>query len=184
MDDLTSQCRHMVAQQILARGVRDQHVLAAMGKVRREAFVAPAARHLAYADGPLPIGHGQTISQPYIVAFMIEALALSGGERALEIGAESGYAAVVLGEIAGEVYAIERIGQLAEEAASHLSSEGYKTVHTRHTDGTKGWVEAAPFRCHPGFRRSARGAGGPGEAACRSADAWSSLSAAIREPRN
>ena len=76
---------------------------------------------------------------------MIEALALSGGERALEIGAGSGYAAAVLGEIAGEVYAIERIGQLAEEAASHLSSEGYKNVHIRHADGTKGGVEAAPF---------------------------------------
>ena len=145
MNDLTSQRQHMVAQQILARGVRDRHVLAAMGKVRREAFVPLAARHLAYADGPLPIACGQTISQPYIVAFMIEALALNGGEKVLEIGAGSGYAAAVLAEIAGEVYAIERIGQLAEEAASHLSSEGYKNVQIRHADGTKGWIKAAPF---------------------------------------
>ncbi|MDH3663877.1 MAG: protein-L-isoaspartate(D-aspartate) O-methyltransferase [Alphaproteobacteria bacterium] len=145
MDDLTSQRQHMVAQQILARGVRDKHVLAAMGKVRREAFVPPAMRHLAYADSPLPIACGQTISQPYIVAFMIEALALSGGEKVLEIGAGSGYAAAVLAEIASEVYAIERIGELADEAASHLLSEDYKNVHIRHADGTKGWVGAAPF---------------------------------------
>ena len=145
MTDLTSQRRHMVATQILARGVRDKRVLAAMGKVRREAFVPPNARYLAYADSPLPIACNQTISQPYIVAFMIEALALQGGEKALEIGAGSGYAAAVLAEIAGEVYAIERIGQLAEEAASHLLSEGYENVHVRHADGTKGWTEAAPF---------------------------------------
>ncbi|MGI9416290.1 MAG: protein-L-isoaspartate(D-aspartate) O-methyltransferase, partial [Geminicoccaceae bacterium] len=145
MNDPTSQRQHMVAQQILARGVRDKHVLAAMSKVRREAFVPLAARHLAYADGPLPIACGQTISQPYIVAFMIEALALKGGEKVLEIGAGSGYAAAVLAEVASEVYAIERIGQLAKAAASHLSSEGYKNVHIQHADGTKGWIKAAPF---------------------------------------
>ncbi len=145
MIDLSSRRRHMVEQQILARGVRDEHVLAAMGKVRREAFVPLAVRHLAYVDSPLPIAGGQTISQPYIVALMIEALALQGDEKVLEIGAGSGYAAAILAEIGGEVYAIERIRKLAEKAASHLLSEGYENVHVRHADGTKGWIEAAPF---------------------------------------
>ena len=145
MTDLTSQRQHMVATQIHARGVRDKRVLEAMGKVRREAFVSPAMRDLVYVDSPLPIACGQTISQPYIVAFMIEALILESGQRVLEIGAGSGYAAAVLAEIAGEVYAIERFGVLAEEAASHLASEGYENVHIRHADGSKGWIEAAPF---------------------------------------
>ena len=128
MTDLTSQRQHMVATQIHARGVHDKRVLMAMGKVSREAFVPPAARDLAYVDSPLPITCGQTISQPYIVAFMIEALVLIGREKVLEIVAGSGYAAAVLAEIAGDVYAIEHIGALAEEAASHLSSEANGAV--------------------------------------------------------
>ena len=95
--------------------------------------------------GRYPIGAGQTISQPYIVAFMVEALALRGGEKVLEIGAGSGYAAAVLAEIAGEVFTIERIGQLAERAAANLADAGYHNVHVRHADGTEGWIDHAPF---------------------------------------
>ena len=137
--------KRMVAEQIHARGVRDAQVLKAMGRVRREAFVPEQSRKLAYADRPLQIAEGQTISQPYIVAYMVEALALKGGEKVLEIGAGSGYAAAVLAEIASEVYTIERIGQLAEKAASHLIDEGYDNVHVLHSDGTRGWDEHAPF---------------------------------------
>jgi len=137
--------KRMVSEQIHARGVRDDKVLQAMGKVRREVFVPEHVRDLAYDDTPLPIAEEQTISQPYIVAYMIEALSLTGGEKVLEIGAGSGYAAAVLGEIANEVYTIERIGQLAEKAASHLIDEGYDNVHILHADGTRGWIEHAPF---------------------------------------
>lgn len=145
MTDFTKQRTEMVADQIYARGVRDSRVLEAMGKVRREAFLPEYARSQAYADNPLPIAEGQTISQPYIVAYMIEALALKGGEKVLEIGAGSGYAAAVLAEIAGDVFAIERIGQLAEKAASNLIDQGYDNVHILHADGTRGWDEYAPF---------------------------------------
>jgi len=146
MTDLEKQHRErMVAEQILARGVRDKRVLNAMSKIRREAFVPENVRNLAYEDRPLPIAAGQTISQPYIVAYMIEALALKGGEKVLEIGAGSGYAAAVLAEIAGEVYTIERINQLAEKAASNLIGEGYENVHILHADGTIGWRDESPF---------------------------------------
>ncbi len=137
--------QHFVSAQIEARGVRDPLVLAAMRKVPRELFVSKQFRHAAYQDSPLPIAAGQTISQPYIVAFMVEVLALRGGERVLEIGAGSGYAAAVLAEIAGQVFTIERIGQLAETAHSNLSKAVYKNVHVRHADGTEGWVDEAPF---------------------------------------
>ncbi len=135
----------MVQEQIYARNVRDSKVLAAMQKVRREVFVPEMYREFAYSDRPLPIAAGQTISQPYIVAYMIEALALKGGEKVLEIGAGSGYAAAVLAEIAGKVFAIERIGQLAEKAAATLADEGYDNVQILHADGTRGWDEEAPF---------------------------------------
>lgn len=134
-----------VSEQIEARGVRDSLVLAAMRNVPREMFVPEDRRPEAYQDSPLPIGAGQTISQPYIVAFMVEALALRGGEKVLEIGAGSGYAAAVLAEIAGEVFTVERIGQLAERAAANLADCGCGNVHVRHADGTEGWVEEAPF---------------------------------------
>ncbi len=134
-----------VTEQIEARGVRDPLVLAAMRRVPRERFVPKDQTAAAYEDRPLPIGARQTISQPYIVAFMVEALALRGGEKVLEIGAGSGYAAAVLGEIAAEVYTIERIGQLAETAARNLAAAGCHNVHVRHADGTEGWAEAAPF---------------------------------------
>ena len=146
MVDLEKQNRErMVAEQILARGVRDKRVLDAMSRVSREAFVPENVRNLAYEDRPLPIAAGQTISQPYIVAYMIEALVLKGGEKVLEIGAGSGYAAAVLAEIAGEVYTIERIDQLAEKAASNLIDEGYENVHILHADGTIGWRDESPF---------------------------------------
>ena len=138
--------RHqLVANQIEARGVRDPLVLAAMRTVRRELFVPKAQRDNAYDDRPLPIGGGQTISQPYIVAFMLEALALKGGEKVLEVGAGSGYAAAVLSKIAVEVFTIERKGQLAEMAATNLAAAGCDNVHVRHADGSQGWVEEAPF---------------------------------------
>ncbi|MCP4317715.1 MAG: protein-L-isoaspartate(D-aspartate) O-methyltransferase [Hyphomicrobiales bacterium] len=135
----------MVERQIESRGVRSKLVLDAMRKVPREAFLPEHLQEFAYEDTPLPISDGQTISQPYIVALMVEALALEGGERVLEIGAGSGYAAAVLAEIAGEVYTVERIGQLAEKAASRLADLGYGNVFVLHGDGTQGWLEHAPY---------------------------------------
>ena len=135
----------MVASQLAARGIRDPRVLDAMRTVPREAFVPEYLRESAYLDSPLPIGSGQTISQPHVVAFMIEALDLKGGEKVLEIGAGSGYAAAVLGQIAGQVYAIERIRELADRARETLDALGYDNVQVRHGDGTKGWPEQAPF---------------------------------------
>ena len=135
----------MVETAISSRGVRSELVLNAMRKVPRESFLPQGLREFAYEDAPLPIEEGQTISQPYIVAFMTEALVLQGGERVLEIGAGSGYAAAILSEIAGEVYTVERIGQLAEKAASTLADLGYHNVHVLHGDGTKGWPEHAPY---------------------------------------
>ncbi len=135
----------MVEHQIAARGVRSELVLEAMRKVPREEFLPPPLREFAYEDSPLPIAEGQTISQPYIVAFMADALLLKGGEQVLEIGTGSGYAAAVLAEIAANVYSVERIGQLAEKAAVRLTELGYDNVHVLHADGTKGWPEQAPY---------------------------------------
>lgn len=135
----------MVEQQIAARGVRDRLVLSAMRDVPRERFVPAAAQGLACEDGPLSIGWHQTISQPYVVAFMIEALSLKGGEKVLEIGTGSGYAAAVLGEIAAEVCSVERIEELADRAAATLADVGCSNVSVRHADGTLGWLERAPF---------------------------------------
>jgi protein-L-isoaspartate(D-aspartate) O-methyltransferase len=135
----------MVERQIASRGIRDPLVLAAMRTVPREAFVAPGSEDLAYEDRPLPIGEGQTISQPYIVALMIEAAALRPGCRVLEVGAGSGYAAAVMSRIAGQVYAIERIESLAEAARERLQKLGYDNVEVRVGDGSRGWPEAAPF---------------------------------------
>jgi protein-L-isoaspartate(D-aspartate) O-methyltransferase len=135
----------MVERDIAGRGVKDERVLAAMSKVPRELFLPKNLREFAYDDSPLPIGGAQTISQPYIVAFMAEALMLDGDEIVLEIGAGSGYAAAVLSEIAAEVYTVERLGPLAEKAAATLASLGYENAHVLHGDGTKGWMEHAPF---------------------------------------
>ena len=143
--DFTALRRGMVEHHIAARGVRSESVLRAMRAVRREEFLPSNLREFAYEDSPLPIASGQTISQPYIVAFMIEALLLKGGEDVLEIGTGSGYAAAVLAEIAKNVYSVERIGQLAEKAATTLAKQGYHNVHVRHGDGTRGWPEHAPY---------------------------------------
>jgi len=140
-----AQRESMVAQQISARGVRDPLVLAAMRRVPREAFLPARTRDLAYDDSPLPIGSGQTISQPYIVAAMIEALQLKGGEHVLEIGAGSGYAAAVLAGIAGDVVTVERIGALADKAAAAIASLGLRNVQVRQCDGSRGWPEGAPY---------------------------------------
>ncbi|MFO0991797.1 MAG: protein-L-isoaspartate(D-aspartate) O-methyltransferase [Hyphomicrobiales bacterium] len=145
MSDFSRQRREMVERQVVARGVRSSLVLSAMREVPREAFLPHQLHEFAYEDSPLPIEAEQTISQPYIVAFMVEALELKGGEKVLEIGAGSGYAAAILSRIAGEVYTIERIGQLAEKAATRLADLGYSNVHVLHGDGTVGWAEHAPF---------------------------------------
>lgn len=137
--------QEMVTEQLRARGIGDRLVLEAMGTVPREAFVPASLQDQAYHDGPLPIGEGQTISQPYIVAYMIEALGLRGGEKVLEIGAGSGYAAAVLAEIAADVCAVERIAALAERATAALAETGYANVQFRQADGTHGWPEMAPF---------------------------------------
>ncbi|MEX2496831.1 MAG: protein-L-isoaspartate(D-aspartate) O-methyltransferase [Woeseia sp.] len=144
-DDYSEKRRRMVAQQIAARGVRSRPVLDAMRAVPREAFVPANLQEFAYDDSPLPIGDGQTISQPHVVALMIEALDLKGGEKILEIGAGSGYAAAVLGQIASRVYTMERVGELARGASSALKKLGYSNVEVRHGDGTQGWPEEAPF---------------------------------------
>ena len=129
----------MVDEQIAARGVRSTAVLDAMRHVPRELFVPPIQREYAYDDSPLPIGEGQTISQPYIVAFMVEALELPEQSKVLEIGTGSGYAAAVLAEIAAQVYSIERIGELAQRAETALIEAGYDNVQVIHADGTLGW---------------------------------------------
>ncbi|HJQ61053.1 MAG TPA: protein-L-isoaspartate(D-aspartate) O-methyltransferase [Vineibacter sp.] len=144
-ENYASLCHDMVEQQIAARGVRDARVLAAMRKVPRHEFVPEAQRAQAYSDGPLPIGDGQTISQPYIVAHMAEALLLAGGEHVLEIGAGSGYAAAVLAEIAREVITVERIAPLAVQARATLQRLGYANVEVVIGDGTLGWPPAAPY---------------------------------------
>ena len=143
--DLARARERMVQVQIARRGIRDSRVLDAMRCVPREAFVDPGFEEFAYEDGPLPIGEGQTISQPYIVALMIEAAELRPSDRVLEIGAGSGYAAAVMGQIANRVYAIERYPSLGEAARRRFSSLGYDNIELRVDDGTLGWPEAAPF---------------------------------------
>lgn len=138
--------RHrMVERQLSARGVHDSSVLEAMGEVPREAFVSEGMEEFAYEDSPLPIESGQTISQPYIVAMMLEAAEVRPGERVLEVGAGSGYAAAVLSRIAGEVYAIERHELLTRLAQGRLDKLGYRNIHLKTGDGARGWPEHAPF---------------------------------------
>ena len=144
LDDRNAR-RRMVETQLAARGIRDPRVLAAMGKVPRDQFVAPRQAAFAYEDEPLPIGERQTISQPYIVALMTEALGLEPTDRVLEIGTGSGYSAAVLAEIGAEVYTIERIASLAERARRRLAALGYASVHVLTGDGTLGWPEHAPY---------------------------------------
>jgi len=145
MSDFESQRLRMVERQLAARGIGDDAVLRAMAEVPRELFVEPRDAALAYSDSPLPIGAGQTISQPFVVALMIEALELSPDDRVLEIGSGSGYAAAVLGRIAGEVYTVERHPELAATAARRCRELGYDNVHVHCGDGSRGWPEEAPF---------------------------------------
>ena len=137
--------QQMVDEQIRARGVSDPHVLEAMGHVPREAFVPPELGARSYMDGPLPIGEDQTISQPFIVALMSEALRLAPGQRVLEIGTGSGYQAAVLAEMGLEVYTVEFIESLAAQARDILDGLGYENIRYRVGDGRKGWPEVAPF---------------------------------------
>src|SRR5439155_27088916 len=145
VSDFAGERYQMIQQQVKARGVGDPRVLAAMSKVRRDEFVPPDVKASSYTDQPLPIGYGQTISQPYVVAFMTEQLRLSNNDRVLEIGTGSGYQAAILAELAAEVYTIEIIEPLAKTAEATLQRLGYKNVHVRAGDGYKGWPEVAPF---------------------------------------
>lgn len=135
----------MVKQQVKARGVSDRRVLDAMNKVRRDEFVPANLKGSSYADQPLPIGYGQTISQPYIVAFMTEQLRPKPNDRVLEVGTGSGYQAAILAELVAEVYTIEIVEPLAKTAEITLQRLGYKNVHVKAGDGYKGWPEHAPF---------------------------------------
>ena len=143
--DLARERKEMVRRQIKGRRIQDELVLEAMRTVPRHRFVPAYVRGSAYRDAPLPIGEGQTISQPYVVAFMTAALQLSGGEKVLEIGTGSGYQAAVLALIAGEVISVERLPRLAEEARRTLAELGYDNVRVVVGDGTQGWPEEAPY---------------------------------------
>jgi protein-L-isoaspartate(D-aspartate) O-methyltransferase len=144
--DTTREARErMVREQIEARGVRDPRVLAALARVPRHELVPAELREFAYEDRPLPIGRGQTISQPFVVAYMTEQLQLGGDERVLEVGTGSGYQAAVLGELAAEVYTIEIVEELGLRARADLERLGYRNVHVRIGDGYRGWPEHAPF---------------------------------------
>src|SRR5688500_11474534 len=145
MADFAELRERMVERQIAARGIRDPRLLDAFRQVPREEFVSPEYGRQVYGDHPLPIGRGQTISQPYIVALMIEAAEVKPGDRVLEVGAGSGYAAAVLSRIAKRVYAIERHAMLGEAARRRFEALGYDNMELRIADGTKGWPDAAPF---------------------------------------
>jgi protein-L-isoaspartate(D-aspartate) O-methyltransferase len=144
-DGCTEARRRMVDEQLRARGIADERVLAAMERVPRELFVPEAYRRSAYDDAALPIGEGQTISQPYMVARICEVLALRGDERVLDVGTGSGYQAAVLAELAGEVHTIERLPVLADRAREALAAAGYERVHVHVGDGTLGLPDHAPF---------------------------------------
>jgi protein-L-isoaspartate(D-aspartate) O-methyltransferase len=145
-DDLYARARRaMVSEQLASRDIRDKRVLKAMGEIPRHLFVDPGSRNLAYEDYPLPISEGQTISQPYIVALMTQALELSGGEKILEIGTGSGYQAAVLSRLVSRVYTIEYFPPLAKTAGDLLRKLGFTNVEVRAGDGFFGWPEEAPF---------------------------------------
>lgn len=145
VSDLASERQRMVQEQLMSRGLHDEHVLAAMSKVPREEFVPQGSRAASYTDRPLPIGYDQTISQPYVVAFMTEQLRLQPQDHVLEIGTGSGYQAAILAELAAKVYSIEIIEPLAKNAEATLQRLGYKNVQVKIGDGYKGWPEHAPF---------------------------------------
>lgn len=144
-DPRAAERARMVQEQLRARDIRSRSVLAAMSRVPRHEFVPPPFQEQAYGDHPLPIGHGQTISQPYIVAYMTQAAEIEPGDRVLEIGTGSGYQAAVLGELAGQVYSIEIVPELAARADSTLRALGYRNIAVRAGDGYAGWAEHAPY---------------------------------------
>jgi protein-L-isoaspartate(D-aspartate) O-methyltransferase len=144
-DEYAKQRERMVETQIQARGVKDPRVLQVMRRVPRHLFVPPDMAPYAHADEPLPVGEGQTISQPYIVAYMTEFLGLTGSEKVLEIGTGSGYQTAVLAELAAEVFSIEIIGALSTRARAVLDGLGYSNIRFRVGDGSLGWPEEAPF---------------------------------------
>ncbi|MFN2541823.1 MAG: protein-L-isoaspartate(D-aspartate) O-methyltransferase [Chthoniobacterales bacterium] len=145
VSDLATERQRMVQEQLMPRGIHDERVLGAMAKVPREEFVPPEVRAASYSDQPLPIGYGQTISQPLIVAFMTEQLRPSPKDRVLEVGTGSGYQAAILAELLAEVYSIEIVEPLAKTAAATLQRLGYKNVRVKAGDGYQGWPEFAPF---------------------------------------
>jgi protein-L-isoaspartate(D-aspartate) O-methyltransferase len=145
-EDLYREARQvMVETQLKRRGITDPRVLAAMSKIPRHHFVPRHLRDQAYGDYPLPIGEDQTISQPYIVALMTQALELTGNDKVLELGAGSGYQAAILAELAAQVFTVERIASLAQAAQQALTALGYTNVHVQVADGTLGWPAEAPF---------------------------------------
>lgn len=135
----------MVIEQLIPRNISDKTVLGAFRKVPRHEFVPQVLRQSAYNDYPLPIGEGQTISQPYMVALMTECLKLKGGQKVLEVGTGSGYQAAILGELAGEIYSVERFKGLVDKASKVLRELGYRNIHIKTGDGTLGWSEFAPY---------------------------------------
>ena len=145
MTNFASQREEMVERQLRRRGITEPHILEAFRAVPREAFVGGAVAHLAYGDHPLPIEAQQTISQPYIVALMIQAAGIEAGDTVLEVGAGSGYAAAVMSQIAGKVVGVERQHELVEVARERLRRFGYDNVEIVEGDGTIGWPDAAPF---------------------------------------
>lgn len=144
-NEFSRQRDNMVEVQIRSRGLGDEKILEAMRRVKRHLFVPFELRPYAYGDEPLPIGEGQTISQPYIVAYMTEALKLKGGERVLEVGTGTGYQTAILAEIAGEIYTVEIIAALSESAQQRLHGLGYRNIRFKVGDGTFGWEEYAPY---------------------------------------
>jgi protein-L-isoaspartate(D-aspartate) O-methyltransferase len=143
--EFAAERQKMVEEQLKPRGIRDERVLAAMAKVPREEFVAENVRGRSYADSALPIGHDQTISQPYIVAFMTEQLHAKSTDRVLEVGTGSGYQAAILAELVKDVYTIDIVEPLAKEASARLARLGYANAHVKTGDGYQGWTEVAPF---------------------------------------
>lgn len=137
---------NMIQGQLVSRGISDERVLEAFRRVPRHLFTRPGDRDRAYGDGPLPIGEGQTISQPYIVALMSEALGIKRGDKVLEIGTGSGYQTAILAELGGEVYTVEKIEELGKQAREVLLGLGYDRIFFRVGDGTTGWPEEAPFQ--------------------------------------
>ena len=155
MADLEQERQRMLDAHLRARRIHDARVLAAFGSVRRDDFVGAELREMAYDDVPLPIGDGQTISQPYIVAFTVQELALRETDRVLDVGTGSGYAAAIMSRVAASVRSVERIGWLAESARERLARLGFDNIEVKEGDGSIGWPESAPFDA------IAVGAGGP-----------------------